>query len=737
MRKEELRNLKRIYATPKMVRMAEENKQTVQYERTREWIRDRYMTMDSLYDMFVRCQSRGPYLMVCLFFPEDIAKGEKAPAYEIYCNPEGDEYITRVLRKGKEEGWSHAMADNLKLVPYLNEGRWYKGVEKRIWQNTEGMDTIKRFLGTQEKGIWGLVEWQRNVKKKKTEEAEKREQAPWDADMALVPEIFPSFTGWLQKEADREPYIFYQYDRNGTKEGYCTYCGRMVPVTEPRHNKEGFCRRCGRKVIYKAIGKAGTIRTRRYTGQVIQRISGGIVIRTYTQNKTYRKGEYRTPKIYTHETARTLVMDDGSVKRYTWQLYKNKFERFLPEPMEWMHDKWSGNLYESMMTKLYTRNFAALRKTALKNSTVDLWEMLPVSTERYLSMERKYPVIEKLARIGMFRLAGDLLGNISKLTSLKNNETELAKILGIDRARLKRLRAVDGGIIHLEWYQFEKLSDTIWPDDVIGDFADSRFHTAEFNFLPHPVFSYASPVKIRNYLRKQCAIAGKTMYEMKSTWEDYINMAEKAKMDVHNERIWKPRDLTAAHHEVVMILQKGEMEKEAGKLEKKWPKVNRNLPKLKKFEYSDGKFAIVAPENILDIVREGRTLQHCVHTCDFYFDRIGRDESYLFFLRRAEHPDIPWYTLEVEPNGNIRQKRTTGDNQNRDFEEAVKFLKKWQKVFVRRMTAEEKELGKKADEARIAEYAKLREDGNKVWHGRLAGQLLADVLEADFMAAAF
>ena len=36
---------------------------------------------------------------------------------------------------------------------------------------------------------------------------------------------------------------------------------------------------------------------------------------------------------------------------------------------------------------------------------------------------------------------------------------------------------------------------------------------------------------------------------------------------------------------------------------------------------------------------------------------------------------------------------------------------------------------------RIENYKNLRENGNKVWHGKLAGQLLADVLEADFMEA--
>ena len=33
-------------------------------------------------------------------------------------------------------------------------------------------------------------------------------------------------------------------------------------------------------------------------------------------------------------------------------------------------------------------------------------------------------------------------------------------------------------------------------------------------------------------------------------------------------------------------------------------------------------------------------------------------ETYLLFLRRAARPDVPWYTLEIEPGGNIRQKKS-------------------------------------------------------------------------------
>lgn len=183
-----------------------------------------------------------------------------------------------------------------------------------------------------------------------------------------------------------------------------------------------------------------------------------------------------------------------------------------------------------------------------------------------------------------------------------------------------------------------------------------------------------------------------------------------------------------------MLFSKGEsIKKQSEKLEKKWPEVNKILPDIKKFEYHDKKFAVVAPGCIEDMVREGTALNHCMDHADFYYDRIQKHEAYPFFLRRTDSVDTPWYTLEVEASGNIRQKRTTGDNQNPDLEEALPFLKRFMVAFKKKMTAEERRQGETANEKRIQEYRELRKNGNRIWHGKLAGQLLADVLEADFM----
>lgn len=709
MRKEELKNLKRINATPRMAELAKDNTEKIK--------------------LLVRCQTRGKYLMVCVFLREDLKAGRRTPTYEIYCNPEGDEFITRILIEGQAEKWSKAMADNIGRIGNTIWGyKWDEERKKRIWQNPEGKKTIQKFLGTKEKGIFGLIEWQRRARDKKIREAEARQQAPWDKDMKLVPEVLPSFKDWMKKEGPAKYFIFYEYSRKGATEGYCSHCGKQVPVKKPGHNKKGRCPKCGKAITYKAASRIQTLSTDYYEGQIIQKIKGGVVIRKFEQRQWYRNTDYRKPKSNMKEIERILLLENGITKRYYYGLYKNKVNRWIEDKN---YEPYISRYYHPTI-KLYKRNLASLKKTALKNSAIDLWDILPTDAAKYLTVENGNPAVEKLARIGMFGLARELMELMYEVKLLDQNATELARMLKIDKARLKRLKAMDGRLAHLKWFQHEKTANTVWPDGMIKDFGDNGFSpSVDFGFL-NPPLSY---VKIWNYLKKQQELSKKHMSWLKNTWNDYLNMAKKAKMNVKSEMIFKPKNLVEAHNEVVMILQSGEMEKEAKKLEKKWPKVNGIVPRLLKFEYSDGKFSILAPKGILDIVKEGRALQHCVHTCDFYFDRIQKDESYLFFLRRTACPDVPWYTLEVEPSGNIRQKRTTGDNQDKDLEEAVEFLKKWQKVFKKRMTEEEKQLGVIADQARQMEYEKLRRDGNRVWHGKLAGQLLADVLEKDFMEA--
>ncbi len=725
MRKEELRKLRALPATREMMekgKMQEERTETYGWSQTvHKWVANKY-------DALFRVNNLSGIIKIAVFLPEMMKKDIKTPRYEIFLNVPGEEYITRELDdEGKEVKWLTAMLSNLDGVPYL-----FRWSDTKYFISKDGMDTLNRLKLENEsakpvKGAYRLQEWQQEQKDKETKRKEKREQAPWDADMKLIPKIPSGFEEWMRREACKDVFIIYKYDRKEAKEGYCSRCKKIVPVKSPRHGKETVCPACRAKAVFKSEGKIKTLATDCYYAEIIQRIKGGIVIRKYTQRQYYYNRSYDNPYISTHEDKRTLIFENGIIRRYNYESYKNKYLR-------WCLNKDYRPSARTYYTerKLYKRNLPNLKKTTfLKHSSVDLWETLPTSVTSYIQIEKGNPAVEMLAKMGMFRLAKDLIKERYDKTLIAQDETEISKLLKVDKARLKRLKEMDGGVDSLRWLQYEKLINTIWPDEMIKDLGDAGIKTSGFNFLPIPV----SFVKSYNYLKKQAGIMNDTLYQALTTWQDYINMAEKMKMNTKLEQIAKPKDLKAEHDRLIFLNKTKGLEKQAKSLEKKWPKVNEQLPKLQKFEYELGDYCIVSPKSILDIVTEGVVLGHCVHTCDYYFSRIQTDESYLFFLRKKNNPDIPWYTLEVEPSGNIRQKRTTGDRQNADFENAVPFLKKWQQYFKEQLTKDEEKLGEKANILRKENYKKLREDGNRVWHGPLAGQLLADVLEKDFMEA--
>ena len=705
--KSELRKLRTLTATPAMEKIADNQK----------------------YDYLFRIQCLGAYIKIAVFFASEIRKNIKTPKYEIYLNVEGREWITRCMdTEGKETGWSHAMLKNLPGISLWS----YRYENKEIYCNKDGRETLARLpLSTEPqtmKGYQRLIRWQQEARDEDTLRKEKAEQKPWDEDMALVPKLPKTFEEWMRKQAVKDVYIIYEYDKREQTQGHCSRCKKMVPISHPRHNKMTTCPHCKAEAQFKSSGKVKTLATNHYYAEIIQKIAGGIVIRTFRQQQTYARVPYTSPEIYTCEETRVLIFDDGQVRKYDWELYKNKYHR-------WILDKGYilavETYYWERMTKLYKRNMYSIKKTGiLKQSAFELWPTLPTSITRYLAIEKGNPAVEMLAKLGMFRLAKGIMNMCYDSDIIDQNQTELTKMLKIDGSRLKRLKDMDANYYMLRWMQYEKLSNTVWSDDMIKDLGNANIATEDFNFLVKPKM-----VKAYNYIKKQAAIMGETLYQTMITWRDYSNMADQMKMNTSIDQIRRPKDLKLAHDELIRMRQQEDIEKEAKKIAKKWPKVNKTLPEIAKFEYTEGEYTIVAPKTVQDIVLEGRILRHCVHTCDYYFDRIGKHESYLFFLRHTKDPKMPWYTLEVEPSGNIRQKRTTGDNQNPDFEKAVPFLKHWQKYFQEQLTEQEKQFGDAANRARIEEYKNLRKNQNRIWHGKLAGKLLADVLEADFMQA--
>ena len=706
MKKADCRKIQKISPTPEIITLANTPINEKNYYGH---------TYKGLYNYYLRALVLNDMIKVSVFNAEWIKAGSRESHYDIFIDTEESWYISLEKNKdGSEKSWRSAMISNLLWRNYWNSSD-YKNL---VWSNIDTDYRIRKALGKSGEAYYAIDRYQQNILSERIERKEKKECAKWDKDMEPIKELPKNFGDWIRRNAIYDHFIFYRYGRKIEK-GFCSRCNCEVDLSkkQPKHNTKDICPKCKSRITYKSTGKIKTLSSGMAYAQVVQAYPGGYVIRYVRASMYYRRSEYWAPIINIYEYHR-MISGKSAHASYGWEMYKNKYMRWLPTFSGWYYDD---------TAVLYPRGIRCLPfAEQLKKIQEKHYE---ISISKWSERMRRDTIYEKLANAGFYKLLCELINKYSDDYEGCTEDKELHKALKLDKMRLKRLKAISGGIQELEWLQEEKQADRIWSDEMIRLFSDAGYNTRTFNFIS----DHMTYPQIWEYLKKQYKDHGYTWDYTYTCWRDYTDMAKKLKIPLDLERNYKPKDVRLAHNEARDMLQGKEIEDEARKIDRKWKKLKKIYPKLEKYEYTGKEYQIIAPKSTGDIVREGMILKHCVHSCDFYFDRISTNESYILFLRKAADPKQPYYTLEVEPSGNIRQKRTTGDRQNDDFKEAKQFLASWQRSLQKKLSKEDKALGRKSNDLRIKELKELRKNGNRVWHGVLQGKLLADVLEADFM----
>lgn len=348
----------------------------------------------------------------------------------------------------------------------------------------------------------------------------------------------------------------------------------------------------------------------------------------------------------------------------------------------------------------------------------------------FVTQLKRLPEIEKLAKVGLPRLINDCMYKYRYDNSCKFSDGKLAKMLLIDNFRTKRLIANNGGLIYLEWLRDEKTKDTVYDDRTIQWLDAQNIRPDMLDFISDRM----SVQQIKNYLCRQMSENSMTSRDVIQTWSDYLGMTERLKMNTSDPIVYRAKKLRQRHDELVKEVDDKERALRAVEISKKYPNIEAVLRKIKsKYEYEDETYSIIIPGKIEDILAEGAALHHCIDKTDRYFDRINVQESYLMFLRRTAEKDKPYYTLEVEPNGTVRQKRTEFDRQNPDIEDAKMFLRKWQKIISKRLSSEDIKLASKSKKLRNEEFEELERTNARIRNGTLQGHLLVTVLREDLM----
>jgi len=161
-------------------------------------------------------------------------------------------------------------------------------------------------------------------------------------------------------------------------------------------------------------------------------------------------------------------------------------------------------------------------------------------------------------------------------------------------------------------------------------------------------------------------------------YSDYISQCRELGYDMHDTAISMPHGFQAIHERLSELI-KIKVSDEARAAFKE------NYPLRKKLEYRFGSLFIRQPESMNEIVEEGSLLHHCVGG---YAERHAHGKLHILFIRAADKPDVPYYTMELSVSGDIVQVRGL---RNRDMTRKVKdFVEQYKKYIAEIFIKKEK-----------------------------------------------
>lgn len=272
-----------------------------------------------------------------------------------------------------------------------------------------------------------------------------------------------------------------------------------------------------------------------------------------------------------------------------------------------------------------------LEKSTMENSRLDkvLESISPMATVQYLRFYQSNRNVDTLVDIGAFPLIArqfstDKYQKASEiLKELDWSKKSPYKILQIDRNEYKVLEKHN-----ISYQNFLEIRQLRAAGVAITDENIKMLQWAGFSEALRMARNNEPIIRTIQYLQKQ----SKTYQYLR----DYWDMAKEIGLDMENPIIKYPKNLVQKHDEMLMNIkwQENESTKEAF----------RNLAqKMQQLDYDNGVFAVIAPKRERELIIEGKYLHHCVGG----YGRTHCEGNSIFFVRKSQDLQIPYYTLQV------------------------------------------------------------------------------------------
>lgn len=518
--------------------------------------------------------------------------------------------------------------------------------------------------------------------------------------MSLFEDQQEKIKDWYLKEIAPQEYAFKidgQY--------YCTACGK--PHTGKFKHSQHF--QCGGKTVIVST-RTWSKEQKDYITAFSRQSDGSLAERLYQM------------KVQWDKTGKTVSLTE--ILRWTWMPYKVGKVYYR----DW-YDWWDRNPCNRRWMPSYLYPVGA--EEVLKASGYEetrLWDIGKAKLPINWIMEKHIPVYTQLVLAGLKRLAEqdskEKLAYYGYHGNLDLHGETPEEVLGLDRNMIGRLKQLNGGSIIHKWLQWRMEH----PNEPLKTETLKKLETA--HITPDSIkemLDYMTPQKCLNFIKRQMKLLNKNVpYSVIELYTDYISMAKRMGMDAQDEIVYNPKDLKLRHDQLVQEFELRKAEYEAEAMNRKWPKAQAVLDRIKGiYDYQGDGWQIITPRTLMDIVDDAHQLHHCAGASDRYYERIQTEETYILFLRKD--PEKSWYTLEVEPGGTVRQKRSEYNRQP-DLNEVNGYLKEWQTQIRKRLKEKDRQLAAQSAQQRDKEMNELQKGTER--NRQLFNLLMADLMEA-------
>ena len=593
----------------------------------------------------------------------------ETPSFRIVCGK----------KSGEVKGITHEGKVQQKV---LDSFRRFTGEYAMISPREE--EALRRFLKAEKTGnhqLDNLCKWVEQTRQEMKKRSMEERGELMDEDYRLCPEALPGgMIDYIRREVlPKDRVIIY---KKGNVQGTCSVCGRKVHARGRRfvQGTRVNCPNCGTGVS--CVLENGSVFASNYIENIVavQKGTDGKTV-FFRQWLLHRDNSARWEHIedFLQETVRYAIRRNKTAK---WQKqgkesYYMRTERY--ELDEWI--RWQDNRIYDGSYFFYTGGIEeALSGTAMQYA--DLEGYLEEGGYRnaiyFLEYHAKYPVIEFLWKTGYRNIVHNRIFGMDR---------ENRNAILWEREKLKECFKFPLRILKLMPPEEWKLDDVKRANYLWKNYGE-RITDAEMRMALQSrtdvqsltgAMPYAGIGKILKYIQKQTEKRkeekGHTTYTPEGiirAYRDYLRECEQLHFDLHDREILFPKDLVAAHDRTMkqIAFEKNKADQE---------KFQKAVNKLEKFAWQKGGFLIRPAREQMELTAEGKALHHCVGG---YIRDMAEEKTAIFFLRKANEPDKPFYTLELQKKRVIQCR--TEHNASYDRNPDVKnFVDMWMEKIVK------------------------------------------------------